>query len=250
MGFIDWKKGKFSNGGSAEVQDGDIAVNILLTSDIHTTDVKTIDASGATMVVLAGDIMGAGMDSDDAGERFVREELVPWFVANKNREIIVTAGNHDKYLFRLWKAGKKPDFPKNVHYLIDEKETVNGITFYGIPWCLKERDGRFETDEEGMKERLKTLPLGVDVLIAHQPPYIAGETIDFNEHVHEGSKELTEEIILKRPRYVICGHVHSGSKDAIKFNDGRTTIINVARVNHDRSVESCKPRILRFERKR
>ena len=228
------------------VCDSRCSANILVTSDIHTSGMDGIDAKGASIVILAGDVMGGGMDSDDAGFRCLEREFFPWCRENSGKHIVLTAGNHDKFLFRMWEKGVGIEWPSNVTYLVDRAATIDGIKMYGTPWCTKDRDGRFEGSDKWLAEKFSKIPEGLDILISHTPPYIPGEKIDYSDWsgLHEGSKELTEEILKKRPKLVVCGHVHGGSRNPIKF--GYSTIMNVARVHGDRSVGSCRPKIVRF----
>ena len=224
-------------------EDSAPAKSVFLTSDIHSTGMESLDPKDASVIVIAGDLMGAGTDSDDAGRDYLEKEFFPWCRDHADKPIVITAGNHDKFLFRQWAKGKKLDWPENVHYLVDKAETIDGLKFYGTPWCLKDRPGRFEGTEEKLKDYFSKIPKGVDVLIAHCPPYIPGEKVDANEDgLHEGSKELTEAILAKKPRFCVCGHVHSGSRAPAELGD--TTVINVARVESDRQEAAHDPKIL------
>ena len=133
--------------------------------------------------------------------------------------------------------------------LVDKGETIGGLKFYGTPWCLKNRPGRFEGTEETLKEYFSNIPKNLDVLISHSPPYIPGEKIDDRgDGLHEGSKELTEAILDKKPRLVVCGHVHSGSRKPAELGDSK--VMNVSRVDHDRSEEAHRPHIIHFHAKK
>lgn len=231
------------------VEDASDSVDMLLTSDLHTTDLDTLDPKDARIVVIAGDIMGGGMDSDDAGREYLEKKFFPWCRDHADKDIVVTAGNHDKFLFRQWVKGRKLNWPENVHYLVDKGETIGGLKFYGTPWCLKNRPGRFEGTEETLKEYFAKMPKNLDVLISHSPPYIPGEKIDDRgDGLHEGSKELTEAILDKKPRLVVCGHVHSGSRKPAVLGDSK--VMNVSRVDHDRSEEAHRPHIIHFHAKK
>lgn len=229
------------------VEDSATDTRLLLTSDIHTSGIDTVDPKGASVVVIAGDLMGAGTDSDEAGLRFLEKEFFPWCREHSDKQIVVTPGNHDKFLFRMWDKGKRLKWPENVSYLVDSPVTIGGVRMFGTPWCLKNRPGRFEGEEADLKERFEKIPEGLDLLITHTPPYIPGDGIDANEDgLHEGSKELTEAILKKKPRFCVCGHVHSGSRKPATL--GETTVMNVARVEGDRGEAAHKPRILRIPR--
>lgn len=227
-----------------DAEDESVTRSILLTSDIHTTGLGSIDADGCSIIIIAGDIMGAGMDSDDAGKAYVEREIYPFCEEHSDKQIIFTAGNHDKYLFRLWERGESLRVPANMHYLIDRSATIDGLKVYGTPWCTKDRPGRFEASSHGLTDRFRSIPYGLDILISHSPPFVPGEKVDVYDGYHDGSPELTEEILKKRPRLCVCGHVHGGSREPIML--GSTKVMNVARVKGDRSKESHKPVSIRF----
>lgn len=229
----------------AVAEDAAARLGLVALSDIHSSGVDAIELGDAPLVVIAGDLMGAGADSDAAGRSYLEEVFFPWCRAHSNQDFILTAGNHDKFLYRMWSRGERLPWPKNVHYLIDSGATVCGVQFWGTPWCLKNRPGRFEGEEADLARAFAKIPSGVDVLVSHCPPYIPGERSDANEDgLHEGSKELTEAILAKRPRLCICGHVHSGSRRPVKLGD--TVVVNVALVEEDRHRAKHHPRRLDF----
>ena len=219
-------------------------VNLMVTSDIHTSGIGDVDTTGASVIVIAGDIMGGGMESDAAGYGYLENEFFPWCAKNSDKDIVITAGNHDKFLYRLYKRDEKVAWPRNVKYLCDNMVTLRGMRIYGTPWCENDRSGRFECSNAEQFEKFGKIPHDLDILIAHTPPYIPGVNLDVYDGVHYGSRALTEAIIEKRPRLVICGHVHSGSREPVKFYGA--TIMNVARVRKDRSEEAFKPQVLRY----
>ena len=235
------------------VQDvNDMVSHMLLTSDIHTSGLEGIEPKdGTDVVVIAGDVMGAGMDSDEAGERWLRNVFFKWAeeLGKKGIEVVLTAGNHDRYLFRRWNAGRTENWPKNVHYLIDKAETVKGVKFYGTPWCTNnQRTKRFECTEREAAEHFSKIPNGIDILISHSPPVIVGEKVDFwnGAGCHEGSTSLSEAILRAQPKLCVCGHVHGGSRKPVVL--GRTMVLNVARVKGDRSQEAYKPQRIEFSK--
>ena len=231
-------------------------IKLFLTSDLHTTNLATLNPNpkDVDIIIIAGDFMAAGTDSNNAGQDFLEKKFFPWCEERADLPIVIIPGNHDKYLFRMWKGDKTLTFPRNVHYLVDSGCTVKGLKIYGTPWCLKDRKGRFEGDEKDLAKAFADIPRGLDILISHTPPYIPGEEIDLPKNnekgkdgdvlVHEGSKELTEEILKKMPRLVICGHVHTASRKPVRL--GSSLVMNVARVRDDRGEEAFKPRIVTF----
>lgn len=222
-------------------QDSADRVKLCLTSDIHSSGMASLDAKDADIVVISGDFMGGGLDSDEAGAAYLLDRFFPWARKNADKDVVITAGNHDKFLYRLWERRAEIDWPKNVHYLIDEAKTVRGLKFYGTPWCTKDREGRFELDRKTLSYVFSKIPSGLDVLVAHTPPTVAGSDIDWSDwsEEHEGSAELASAIHEKKPRLVVCGHVHGGSRKPLFI--GKTKIVNVSRVKDKRDTESFKP---------
>lgn len=225
----------------AMCQDAADKVKLCLTSDIHTSGIGGVDAKDADIVVISGDIMGGGMDSDEAGAAYLLDRFFPWARRNGDKEIVITAGNHDKFLYRLWEKRAEIDWPKNVHYLIDRAETVRGLKFYGTPWCTKDREGRFELDGKTLRYVFSKIPSGLDVLVVHTPPTVAGSDIDWSDwsQEHEGSSALADAIREKKPRLVVCGHVHGGDRKPLMV--GKTKVLNVARVKDKRNEAAFKP---------
>ena len=70
------------------------------------------------------------------------------------------------------------------------------------------------------------------MLVTHSPPRIPGSDVDRSlqtDSEHFGSLELTEVIIEKRPRFVFCGHIHTGQHGGVDFEGSR--IYNVSRLD-------------------
>ena len=60
-----------------------------------------------------------------------------------------------------------------------------------------------------------------DIIISHQPPYGAGDTV--MKVMHVGSKKLTEYLRMKNPILCLSGHIHEA---AGIFRIGQTTVVN------------------------
>ena len=171
------------------------------------------------------------------------------FVEQLGIPVVATPGNHDFYLNdylsnSLPNGSKK--LPSNFHLLVDKMEQIDGLTFYGTPW-VSWINGKwcFEASSAAQKYLFSTIPYGVDVLISHTPPLIKHEHIDISIERpkdywrHFGSKELTEAIKLKKPRYCFCGHIHSGDHKelVLSHEDGtETKMYNVSRVSEKYTV--------------
>ena len=105
-----------------------------------------------------------------------------------------------------------------------EGTEIDGIALYGLgagvpvtPW-----DWSFDLDEEAAAEKLSRCPEGA-VLVSHSPPRGHCDVSGAGEHL--GSRAVLEAIEAKRPRLVLCGHIHEswGERSSI----AETEVINL-----------------------
>ena len=213
-------------------------VTIVAVSDFH-GDLSGIQQAvcdnEADVLVIAGDIQTADV--------FTRPDQ--WFndkfykmIGKLPCEVVAIPGNHDFYLASHLDRGS----PSNFHLLIDQGIVIEGLKIYGTPWVpWINGSWVFECDDEDLEERFKQIPKGLDILITHSPPLIPNKNIDVSlQHQptfqrHFGSKSLYENILVKQPRIMFCGHIHSGDHTmcSIKNPDSpqETLCFNVSRVD-------------------
>ena len=206
-------------------------------SDIHMSGIDNVDDTSHGTIMIAGDFMEKAKHEADfksAGEWF-EKSFKPWCEKHKDQNIVLIGGNTDKWLYN---NRDKIEWPKNVTYLDDSEAEVNGMKVYGTSWTPKNLNGAWEVGPEELEKQYAKIPEGLDVLITHAPPRIEGSDIDYDTtfHQHFGSPELTKVILEKKPKLVLCGHVHSGSHKPVKIGD--SIVMNVARVDDDRYEKS------------
>ena len=83
-----------------------------------------------------------------------------------------------------------------------------------------------------MRQWFSKIPSDLDVLVTHGPPRIPGSDVDRSlqtDSEHFGSSELAEAIAEKCPRFVFCGHIHTGQHGGVDFESSR--IYNVSRLD-------------------
>lgn len=174
------------------------------------------------------------------------------------KRIVMTPGNHDFGIYfgmypelRLSYGARvagcaeyKKGFLKSelgIDCLVDETIEVDGIRIHGTPWTPMFCNWAFMTsDDYRMVEKHSSMPLGTDILISHGPPYDENSKIDSccpslydGQPEHLGSKVLTETILMKSPKMLFCGHIHSGSHDETVIGD--TKCMNVSYLGEDYS---------------
>lgn len=234
-------------------------VKILCASDTHgIADVGKLATSAirrkADVLVFAGDIEPAYKAISPEGYFYgVFMEAVRKLM-HHCIEVVVVPGNHDFFLNRMMTDDPKKRLIGNLHILVDRSETVCGLKFYGTPWCPY-INGRwcYEEDDEKLFDRFMAMPKGIDVLVSHSPPYGKWTYIDEKWDVstqydrryweHFGSLSLGKAIIDKKPKLVVCGHIHSG--DHIPSRLGRSVVVNASLVN-ERYVEAYRPAEIMF----
>jgi len=113
------------------------------------------------------------------------------------------------------------------HEIVREK-----FVFFDVLW---EKSGtRKKTITKAAKERnerrkkkLSRILKKGDVLISHNPPYgccdFANNEFTKYKNKHVGSKIVRDAIKKKKPKLVLCGHIHEGKS---KGRIGKTVVIN------------------------
>ncbi len=173
------------------------------------------------VLLLAGDLVPLEVQEDDQrSKRWLSDVFAKWLDEVPAAEVVGIAGNHDFALERLVGRGAHPWlFHARWTYLRDAGVTLDcGLTVWGTPWSPGSADWAFSSDEDRLAEAFEAIPVGVDVLLPHTPPYgkgdrapsapdpLAGRVTDY---VHIGSRGLQNAIHRTTPGLVVYGHVHA-----------------------------------------
>lgn len=149
-------------------------------------------------------------------------------------KIILIPGNHDFMVERLSymriKKAIKEIVGDKMEILVDEELVYNGVKFYGTPWCTNLIDWAFYTPDPISK--YCNIPKDCDILITHQPPKIdkvgCSNPYTINERNY-GSDTLRNIIDERNIKAVVCGHIHTGIHNGIKYKN--TMVYNVSLLN-------------------
>lgn len=229
------------------IDSTDAADLIYATSDIHHSGIEDITDKECGTIVLAGDFMAKAKKQEDMkdAEKWWEEKFLPWCEDHKDQQIVIIGGNCDKWLYY---NRDMLEWPENVHYLDDSETEVNGMKVYGTSWCPHNMNGAWEVDDKQLEEEFAKIPEGLDILVTHVPP--KGEDLELDHDTefdkHFGSEALTKAILEKKPKIVLCGHVHSGSHKPTKI--GASIVMNVSRIDDDRWEKSFHGRRIGVER--
>jgi len=223
-------------------------IRIMAVSDTHGM-LDGLDPSGCEICVIAGDFSrqtGFGRWHMKEQRDWIHDEFFAWTNSFSDTMFIVIAGNHDlcldpamtsRYTGENWKI----EWPSNVKYLCDFGIEAYGLKFYGSPWVpIINYRWAFETEHDMLKKKFSAIPKNIDVLITHTPPRLPGYagdiSLDFGTGSERfGSSELAEAVFEKKPCYVFCGHIHSGSHKPFLFDN--TIVQNVSRVDESYKIK-------------
>jgi len=172
-------------------------VKLLAFSDLH-RDLgqaeKLVEMSAEADVVI-----GAG---DFASVHEGLEETIGVLAAIDKPTVLVPGNNETEDALREAMAS----WDKAI-VLHGEGSRIDGVDFYGLgagipvtPW-----DWSFDLDDGAAAEELAACPEGA-IMVLHSPP--RGHCDSSGSGDHFGSQALLEGIEAKRPRLVVCGHIH------------------------------------------
>lgn len=206
-------------------------------SDTH-GETNKIEIPACDLLLHAGDIMIDGYrrcwikQVPTLAIEWMRDVWLPWIKPMLDdgwvKHVVMTWGNHDWTM--LYGAEIQKLMPPNVHILVDEEITVDGVRIYGLPWSNTFMRWSWMKDPELLKKHYDAIPEGVDIILSHQPPTGTGRYYDMLTGKEEdlGSQELAEAIDRVKPKVVVCGHIHSAYGN---YQRGDTLVQNVSVVD-------------------
>ena len=229
---------------------------VLAVSDLH-GNLKDLNFEGIDVVVIAGDfaeLKGGGKWHLHDQKKWIQKKFIPLCEKFPEVDFCVIPGNHDmcldpKKIALCHGVDLRISWPANVHLLIDQEIEVKGLKIYGTPQIpIISRRWAFECEHEELVKKFSKIPENLDILITHSPPHIPDSSIDrsnqFGGYEAFGSGELAQAIFEKSPRYVFCGHIHTGTHDEVMFESSK--LYNVSRVDEYYEI-AYEPKVLEIE---
>ena len=138
--------------------------------------------------------------------------------------VLYVHGNHDG------SYSKKP--PEGCDCIDGHVVEYNGVRFLGLGGCPWYHPGAHQYTEQDMRRRIDKTRFalwkshGVDVVVTHAPPRGVG---DLDDPAHMGFKALRTLLALRKPQYLLHGHVHLryGADRTREREYQQTKVINV-----------------------
>ena len=228
-------------------------VSFLAVSDIHNSWNDGIDPTGYDAMIVAGDFINdvRWLPDDEYRNAIKDTSFFVWCRKHLDLPVFLIPGNHDRVvenhpewiewpenIIRLHTGNGAED--KGISRSADGAFEFKGIRIFGMPWSSGySRGSGFLCFDEQLRGKLDAMPFNLDILVVHGPPMIEDSEGASDKDVgksgaHFGNETIRSAIIAKKPRLVICGHVHQGSREPAKL--GETIVINASLVKHKRDA--------------
>ena len=204
-------------------------------SDLHgfLPNVKPCD-----LLLICGDIMPLDIQTNmPLSLDWLSIVFKDWIESLPVDHVVMIAGNHDFVFERSERWAKAALDCGKITYLKNESFVYTSndgeqVTIFGTPYCKIFGNWAFMREPEYLIEKYSKIPERVDILISHDAPRIKKVGV-----IHEGewrgedagNPYLAEVIRLKKPKYVFCGHIHSGEHELTELDN--TKLYNVSIMN-------------------
>jgi len=198
------------------------------------------------LFILAGDISPLKIQGNNVlMEEWLFGEFCEWINTISTELVILTPGNHDFWFEKNKGRQKIKDLESKCNnklkILINEYfeiwdttiEVPRLIKIFGTPYCHLFGNWPFMRNDESLEKHFAKIPENLDILISHDPPFGVTD-VDKIMHGgmhkgHLGNFELQKRIEIIRPKWVICGHIHTGQHYPQVHGD--VTYVNVSLLN-------------------
>lgn len=220
-------------------------MKIVAVSDLHghLPKIKKCD-----ILCICGDIVPLRIQRNMAASiAWLAGPFQDWALALPCKKVVFTWGNHDFIGEHIMINGSRlneiaqsdaydgfyqhellfqNDVDQKIVILCHEAQNIEGINFFGTPYCPSLKNWAFYGTSDILKEKFNQIPTDTQILITHCPPKygLQGTVLETNwNHMSDfGCVELQEVIDDKfsdKDMWVLSGHVHSGKHDIEKLND-------------------------------
>jgi uncharacterized protein len=185
-------------------------MKILAVADLHGAQyrlnlvLKNIQTYAPDLVVVCGDIT-----------QFGPAELATNFLNQIPVQTLAVPGNIDTFDVD---NGINESNATNLHL---KRVDIKGTSFIGIGRELPSLLSDINITDGTMKKPLRAILDESSILVTHVPPYKLQDKMFIGSH--GGNKELRQLIDTKKPRLVLCGHIH---EDPGVAQLGKTIVVN------------------------
>lgn len=195
----------------------------------------------AEILLICGDIIPLRCQTNmEESKRWLLEEFKPWAASLPVEQVYFIAGNHD-FIFERKANEVKQWFTKadKVTYLCNEWVDYLSITdskvyrIFGTPYCKIFGNWAFMRENDYLEMKYSQIPENTDIVMSHDAPAIF-KIGYINEGrwagIDAGNPVLAKILQEKKPKWSICGHIHSGDHN-VNISSAEVSYVNVSSVN-------------------
>ena len=200
-------------------------------SDIHG---NLIDIPQCDILLICGDISPVIIQKDYIQmTNWFFNDFYKWIMNLPCDRVIMIPGNHDFWIEKFIKQPRMYLWDK-LTILVDSDANIyddinhKWYKIYGTPQCKSFGKWAYMPGDSKLEELYSNMPEDVDILITHDAPNIGkiGNILEYNgEDV--SNKYLGDEIKTKKPKYVLCGHIHSGDHELKEIEGIRCANVSI-----------------------
>lgn len=214
-------------------------MRIAALSDLHGT---LPEIGECDLCLIAGDVMPLSIQHlSSPSIAWLFKEFLTWLKNIPCRSIYMVAGNHDKIAETNYPVMKALEYLTDFKftYLQNTSDTFvtdeQSLNIYGSPQCHKFGNWSFMHEEPFLDGLYSRVPDDIDIWITHDTPKLGDLDLlppsQWNPTtVHAGGESLAKWIIKKRPKLVICGHLHTCKSKILNIKG--ILIVNVSILNN------------------
>lgn len=179
-------------------------------------------------ICICGDIVPLNIQRDiEESWNWFNTEFEVWVNNLPCKYVVLIAGNHDFFL-QVEDVQNRITSNK-IYYLQNSSVELEGIKFYGMPYCPNLSKWAFYAPDMILKSYCDHMEMA-DILLVHCPPKYKTQGVvlekTFNYGRDFGNIFLTNPILKNKYQYVISGHIHSGNHGIDMLDE--TACVNVS----------------------
>ena len=219
-------------------------IKLQVTSDLHgylPEITKEFD-----LLLICGDICPAHDHYYAFQYQWIIYDFIPWIKSlpfkDDNSKVIMIWGNHDFIGENITNETRSElmhltdnrlvilNFEEYIYKYLDENDgDYKELKIFGSPYCETFGNWAFMRDLDKLEKIYDCMPDNIDILITHDAPTLGNlGLIQEGKYAGTmaGNKALDNIIMKQKPKYVFCGHIHTGNHE-LNYVEG-ITMCNVS----------------------
>lgn len=206
-------------------------------SDLHG---NLIDIEPCDLLLICGDISPLDIQRDYIQmTKWIFNEFQEWIMKIDCPTIILTPGNHDFWFEKMITQSNTYLFDKLTILIDGEARIYNDVDhkwykIYATPQCRDFGKWAYMPGNKNLSKYYSNIPYNLDILMCHDSPQVGyvGNIMEqksekYPNGVPAGNIYLFNEIVEKKPKICLSGHIHSGDHKSNIYGDTMYTNVSI-----------------------